>query len=110
MLVAARGKTKTMNKAESHLIILGCAIGSVLFASLPAVAASECFTSSKIYRIHPLPGGADIRDGWTVKADAFNPCVHRAEAADQSLHAHYPDTVYELSLTATIGCHSPCDS
>jgi hypothetical protein len=98
-----------MNKVEMHRTVLACIIGSALLASLPAVAASECFTSSKIYRIHPMHGGTDIKDGWGVKADAFNRCVHRAEAADKSLRAHYPDTVYELSLAATIGCHSPCD-
>jgi hypothetical protein len=83
--------------------------GIAMLANLPAQAAATCFMSSKTYQIHPLHGGADSRDGWTVKGDAFNQCVHRAEAADRSLRAHYPDTVYALSLAATVGCHSPCE-
>ena len=98
-----------MNKVERHRTVLGCIIGLAFLASLPANAAAECFTSSKVYRVHPVHGGTDIKDGWSVKADAFNQCVHRAEAADKTLRGRYPDTVYELSLAATIGCHSPCD-
>jgi len=74
-------------------------------ASLPAQAATACFAAAKVYRIHPLRGGGDSKDGWSVRADAFNQCVHRAEAADRNLHARYPETVYTLSLTSTIGCH-----
>jgi hypothetical protein len=91
----------------SSLAIAGI-FGTSLAAGLPARATTVCFASSKTYQIHPVRGGADIKDGWFVKGDAFAQCVHRAEAADKSLHAHYPDSVYALSPTATIGCHSPC--
>lgn len=74
----------------------------------PAAAEDACFTASKTYAIHPLRGGPNIKDGWIVEGYAFAQCVHRAEAADKALHARYPDAVYGLSLTATIGCHSPC--
>ena len=95
-----------MKKYALSLMVTTCI---AILAGLPAHAASAaCFTSSKTYRIHALRGGPDIKDGWTVRGDAFDQCVHRAEAADKSLHAHYPDMGYELSLTATIGCHSPC--
>jgi hypothetical protein len=79
-----------------------------VLVNLPAQAGTTCFASSKSYQIHPLHSGSDIRDGWTVVGDAFNECVHRAERADKSLHAKYPDSVYALSLVATIGCHEPC--
>jgi hypothetical protein len=96
----------------SRIVWSGVAIagifGAVLTAGIPARATTACFASSKTYRIHPVRGGADIKDGWTVKGDAFAQCVHRAEAADKALHARYPDNVYALSPTATIGCHSPC--
>ena len=93
----------------SSLAIAGI-FGTTLTAGLPARAAATCFASSKSYRIHKLrDGGADIKDGWSIKGDAFAQCVHRAEAADRSLHAHYPDSVYTLSPAATIGCHSPCE-
>jgi hypothetical protein len=98
-----------MTRIDLRRMVLACALAFAFLPSLPANAAGECFMSSKIYRIHPLHGGGDVRDGWTVKADAFNQCVHRAEAADKTLRGRYPDTVYELSLAATIGCHSPCD-
>jgi hypothetical protein len=89
--------------------ILFCTIGSVLLSAVPGWSADTvCFRSAKTYRIHPLRGGADLRDGWDVQGGAFNACVHRAEAADKALRARYPDTVYQLSLAATIGCHSPC--
>ena len=68
-------------------------------------AGTACFSASKTYRIHPLRGDIDRRDGWEVRGSAFNECVHRAEAADKALHARYPDTLYQLSLAATIGCH-----
>ena len=71
-------------------------------------ADSVCFSSAKTYRIHPLRGGEDRRDGWDVRGDAFSACVRRAEAADKALQARYPDTVYQLLLVATVGCHSPC--
>jgi hypothetical protein len=83
--------------------------GTTLTMGIPARAATICFASSKTYQIHPVRGGADIKDGWSVQADAFAQCVHRAEAADKSLHARYPDSVYALSPAATIGCHSPCE-
>ena len=76
--------------------------------SFPAEAGTSCFASSKSYGIHPLRGGPDMRDGWSVKGDAFNSCVHHAEAADKSLRAKYPESVYALSLAATVGCHEPC--
>lgn len=76
----------------------------------PALAADACFTSSKTYQVHPLHGGGDDKkDGWIVEGDAFAQCVHRAEAADKALRARYPETVYNLSLAATVGCHSPCN-
>ena len=74
----------------------------------PAFSQSACFAASKTYKIHPLNGGEDKRDSWTVQGDEFAQCVHRAEAADKALHARYPDAAYNLSLAATIGCHSPC--
>ena len=76
--------------------------------TVPARADEACFTASKTYRIHPLRNGADSSDGWTVKGGTFRQCVQRSEKADRELKARYPDTVYRLSLTATIGCHSPC--
>lgn len=97
----------------SRIVWSGIAIagicGLILAAEVPARAAAICFASSKTYQIHPVRGGADIKDGWTIKGDAFAQCVHRAEAADRSLHARYPDSMYVLSPTATIGCHSPCE-
>ena len=73
----------------------------ILSGSLASAAPSACFSSAKTYRIHPLQGGEDRRDGWAVQGGAFNECVHRAEAADKNLRAHYPDTVYQLSIAAT---------
>ena len=88
---------------------LFCTIGSVVLSAAPGWSSdSVCFSAAKTYRIHPLHGGTDQRDGWTVRGDAFNACVHRAEAADKVLRARYPDSIYQLSLAATIGCHSPC--
>ena len=85
---------------------LFCIAGSVLLSGTPGWSAdSACFSASKTYRAHPLRGGSDRRDGWQVRGKAFNECVHRAEAADKTLRALYPDTMYQLSLTATIGCH-----
>ncbi len=77
--------------------------------TVPARADGACFTASKTYRIHPLRGGADSSDGWTVKGETFRQCVRRSEEANRELKARHPDTVYRLSLTATIGCHAPCD-
>jgi len=74
--------------------------------NLSAEAAGACFTAAKVYRIHPLRGGADRKDGWSVRGDAFNQCVHRAETADRILRGQYPETIYTLSLTSTIGCHA----
>ncbi len=81
-------------------------LGAVV--NFPAEASTTCFASSKSYQIHPLHSGSDLRDGWSVKGDAFNACVHRAEAADKSLRAKYPESIYALSLAATVGCHEPC--
>ena len=81
----------------------------LLLPDTPGWSADRvCFSSAKTYRIHPLRGGVDRRDGWEVRGGAFNECVHRAEAADKTLRARYPETIYQLSLAATIGCHSPC--
>ena len=91
---------------RTRAAILFCAAGlELLSGSLAWSADQACFSSAKSYRIHPLRGGSDQRDGWEVKGTAFNECVHRAEAADKALQARYPDTVYQLSLAATIGCH-----
>jgi hypothetical protein len=88
---------------------LFCIAGSVLLSGSPAWSAGTiCFGAGKTYRVHPLRGGADRRDGWEVRGTAFSECVHRAEAADKALRARYPDTIYQLSLVATIGCHEPC--
>jgi hypothetical protein len=80
-----------------------------LLSTGPAFSQGACFAASKTYRIQPLRGGPEKRDSWVVQGDAFAQCVHRAEAADKALQARYPDTVYNLSLVATIGCHSPCN-
>jgi len=83
-------------------------VAACLAPSLEAQAA-ECFTASKVYQIHPLHGGQASKDGWSVQGDEFAQCVKRAEAADKVLHARYPDSMYELLLAATIGCHAPCN-
>jgi hypothetical protein len=77
--------------------------------TVPAWAEEACFTASKAYRIQPLRGGPDSSDGWTIKGGTFRQCVRRAEEADRELKARHPGTLYRLSLTATIGCHPPCD-
>ena len=87
-------------------IFLFCIIGPVVLSTPGWSADNACFSAAKTYRIHPLQGGDDRRDGWTVRGVAFNECVHRAEAADKLLRSHYPDTLYQLSLAATIGCHN----
>jgi len=74
-------------------------------AGIPAQAANACFAAAKVYQIHPLHGGSDIKNGWSVRGDAFSQCVRRAEAADRILRERYPETVYTLSLASTIGCH-----
>ena len=84
------------------------ATGLGLSSTAPAFSQGACFAASKTYKIHPLNGGEDKRESWTVQGDAFAQCVHRSEAADKALHTRYPDAVYNLSLAATIGCHSPC--
>ena len=95
--------------ARLRAVLLLSAIGLDLLSCSPSASAAEaCFGASKTYRIHPLRGGADRKDGWSIQGEAFAQCVHRAEAADKSLRDRYPDTLYALSLTATIGCHSPC--
>jgi hypothetical protein len=90
-----------------YLFIVPALLG--LLIANPALSADSCFAASKIYQIHRLHGGGDTKDGWTVQGDAFAQCVHREEAADKALHARYPGTIYNLSLAATIGCHSPCN-
>ena len=90
------------------IFLCGAIVFDLLSSSLGAAAAETCFSASKTYRIHPLQGGADRKDSWSIRGDAFAQCVHRAEAADKTLHGRYPDTLYALSLAATIGCHSPC--
>jgi hypothetical protein len=89
-----------------HLLIL-TTTGFGLICS-GANAADACFTASKTYQIHARRGGPSAKDGWVVQGDQFAQCVRRAEAADKALHTRYPDTVFNLSLAATIGCHSPC--
>jgi hypothetical protein len=79
-----------------------------LSAGAASAAPAQCFSSSKAYKIQPLLGGPAIQDGWAARGDDFGLCVHHAEAADKKLHARYPDSQYQLSLVATIGCHSPC--
>ena len=93
-------------KSRPFLFLFVTVLG--LSGAAPAFAQSACFAASKTYRIHPLNGGGEKKDSWVVQGDAFAQCVRRAEAADKTLHARYPDTVYNLSLAATIGCHSPC--
>lgn len=89
-----------------HLAWVFASLAPILVAAnLPASAAGACFASAKVYRIHPLRGGADLKDGWSVRGDAFNQCVRKAEAADKSLRTRYPETIYALSLASTIGCH-----
>ena len=83
-------------------------LAALLLSASPAISADACFASSKIYQIYRLHGGSDVKEGWSVQGDAFAQCVHRAEAADKALRTRYPETVYNLSLAATIGCHSPC--
>jgi hypothetical protein len=84
----------------------------ILFAAAYLVSgearAAECFTASKVYQIHPIHAGRNSKDGWSVQGDEFAQCVKRAEVADKVFRGRYPDSVYELSLTATIGCHAPC--
>ena len=82
-------------------------LAAALFSS--PVQARQCFTASKIYHIRSVHGGGNTRDGWQVVGNEFAQCVRRAEAADKNLRARYPDSVYELSLAATIGCHAPCN-
>ncbi|HEV7960705.1 MAG TPA: hypothetical protein VGP01_06705 [Rhizomicrobium sp.] len=89
-----------------HVLVLIVAGLGLVCSS--ADAADACFAASKTYHIRPLLGGQDTKDGWAVEGAQFAQCVRRAESADKALHARYPDTVYNLSLAATIGCHSPC--
>jgi hypothetical protein len=98
----------TMTKYRLSVLFAGCFVGVAALVNFPAKADTACFAASKSYQIHPLHNGSDIRDGWTIKGGAFKECVHRAEAADKSLHAKYPDSIYALLLAATIGCHEPC--
>ena len=89
-------------RTSAVILVLGL---ELLSGSFAWGADAACFSSAKTYRIHPLHGGEDRRDSWAVKGGAFSECVHRAEAADKTLHAHYPDTLYQLSLIGTAGCH-----
>ena len=93
-------------KSRPLLFLLVALLG--LSGTAPAFSQGACFAASKTYKIHPLNGGQDKRESWVVQGDAFAQCVHRAEAADKALHTRYPDAAYNLSLAATIGCHSPC--
>lgn len=93
-------------RARPLLFLLAALIAFA--GACPAFSEEACFTASKTYRIRSLHGGRDTRDSWIVEGDAFAQCVRRAEAADKALRARYPDTAYNLSLAATIGCHSPC--
>lgn len=95
-----------MNPHRSAWIFLFAAACHIAATNLPAQAATACFASAKVYRIHSLRGGNESKDGWSVRADAFNQCVRRAETADRILHARYPETIYTLSLASTIGCHN----
>ena len=95
-----------MNVRTPVLFLIAVSLGSICSG---ARAAGTCFAASKTYAIHHVHGGADTKDGWAVEGDAFAQCVHRAEAADKTLHMRYPDAVFNLSLAATIGCHSPCN-
>jgi len=94
--------------AMNKILIFLAATFSALCAG-PALSADACFTAFKTYQIHPLHGGPDRNDGWTVRGDGFAQCVHRAEAAEKSLQTRYPDVLYALSLSATAGCHAPCN-
>ena len=93
-------------KSRVYLIPVAAVLG--LLSASPLLSADSCFAASKTYQIHRLHGGGDTKDGWTAQGNAFAQCVHRAEAADKALRTRYPETIYNLSLAATIGCHSPC--
>jgi len=98
-------KGGVMNRSKSARIIAGLAVCFVLSATLCVQAAPSCFTAARTYQIHPLRGGPDVKQGWSVRGEAFNQCVRQAEAADKALRARYPETVFALSLASTIGCH-----
>jgi hypothetical protein len=95
-----------MNRYGSTPMIAGLVVCFVLSATLCAQAATSCFAASRTYQIHPLRGGPDVKQGWSVRGEAFNQCVRQAEAADKTLRARYPETIYALSLASTIGCHN----
>ena len=94
---------KPCRPAWISLAVAACLIAAT---NLPAKAATACFAAAKVYRIHPLRGGNDSKDGWSVRGEVFNQCVRRAETADRILRGHYPETIYTLSLASTIGCHN----
>jgi hypothetical protein len=108
--LTSRDTEKASKSGMGHKIcgaVLACAMGlEALSGSSAWSADAACFSAAKTYRVHPLRGGEGRRDGWAVKGGAFSECVHRAEAADKALHARYPDTIYQLLLVATAGCHS----
>ncbi|HXS08019.1 MAG TPA: hypothetical protein VN723_14605 [Rhizomicrobium sp.] len=98
--------SKSGMRRKISVTVLVCAAGlEALSGSLAWGADAACFTAAKTYRVHALRGGDDKRDGWAVKGGAFSECVHRAETADKQLRSRYPDTIYQLSLAATAGCH-----
>ncbi len=95
-----------MKKCRSAWMVPCLVVSLVLPVSLPVRAGTNCFAAAKIYQVHPLRGGPDAKDGWSVRGDAFSQCVRRSEAADKTLRARYPETIYALSLASTIGCHA----
>jgi hypothetical protein len=82
---------------------------ALVFLSCPAFAAPSCFSATRTYQLHPLRGGDDRKESWNVTGENFAQCVHRSEAADKSLHARFPETIYAFSPTATVGCHQGCE-
>ena len=95
-----------MKKSCDTILIAALALGLL---SCPAFAVASCFSATKSYQLHPLHGGGDRKESWSVTGENFAQCVHRGEAADKSLHARFPETVYAFSLTATVGCHQGCE-
>jgi len=94
-----------MNTSGSTAITC-LALSFVVSATLFARADTACFAAARTYRIHPLQGGSDVTEGWSVRGEAFGQCVHRAEAADKALRARFSETIYALSLASTVGCHA----
>lgn len=96
--------------ADRRFLLPVLILAAVFMANGGAALADSavCFSASKAYQIHPLQGGADLRDGWAVQGGAFAECVHRAIAAEKVFLKRYPDTRFGITTAATIGCHSPC--